>query len=80
MEGTPVTELDRSKEDFQRRTGLLNDVGRRLLVRSNSGNQRAAEKLERALRDALDEIEQGERQHTGASQRQGTNATKGGRA
>jgi hypothetical protein len=39
--------------EYQRRSTLLNEVGRRLLTRTDGTNRRVAEHLEQALRRAL---------------------------
>jgi hypothetical protein len=44
-------------DDFQRRSSLLNAVGRRLLARSGVENQRIADRLENILQQALHDVE-----------------------
>jgi hypothetical protein len=52
-----MIEPNRGTSEYQRRSTLLNEVGRRLLTRTDGKNRKIAEHLEQALRRALDDAE-----------------------
>ena len=58
----------RNSTDFQRRSTLLNEVGRRLLTRSDGENRRVAEHLEQALRRALEDADRARESESEANQ------------